>query len=150
MKAGENLKILDFPNLQTIQEFVMTDNEFLSVFSKNGKYFAIGNNKTIDLYEIGTIGVEEMDNNNHKSTKITYPNPTTSELILEFTLLQPNTTTITIHDLSGKQIIEVLNRFLSEGNHKFHIDMSELQTGTYYLRIQSGNEIQTEKISVIK
>ena len=118
-------------------------------FSSNLKH-VVCNAADIKIYLYNIDGISSIETNNEIQATITYPNPSSTELVLEFNLTNPNHTTITINDLNGKQIKEVFNGYMNEGNHKLNIDLRELQNGNYFLRIQSGNSIYTNKISVIK
>ena len=139
MKAGENLKILSFQDLQPIQEFVMSDYEFLTEFSKDGKYFAIGNNMTIDLYEIGTIGVDNV--NNIIST--IYPNPSNGFVQIKSDC-QNESCKCEIYGINGDKLIDIPIIFNNSG--LISIDLGIAKSGIYYVVLSKNNKIETYKI----
>ncbi len=152
--GGKKIEIWDLEkyilnNTLTIGDTPSTAMPFFSLdLSKNNLNLIASAQTRLYMFE-NVISLSNI-NNKEITTTITYPNPSTTELVLEFTLIQPNNTTITINDLSGKQIKEVLNSFLNEGNHKLHIDLRELPVGSYILNIQSGKSISSNKILIIK
>lgn len=105
-----------------------------------------------------TLGWTNWDPNNENYTSINepvkltginiYPNPMSTHATLELNLLQANQVNITITDLSGRIIIEVMNEQMSAGNHTFNIQTPELESGMYFLQVRSGNENRMIKLQV--
>ena len=55
---------------------------------------------------------------------------------------------IAITDLSGRMISEVLNEFMSAGNHTIKIQTPGFATGIYFLLVRTGNENKMIRLSV--
>ena len=70
-----------------------------------------------------------------------FPNPSTG--VFSTRITSPETITVTIHDLKGKQLhlqtLDLANQT---------IDLSHLGTGSYLLRASRGNELTTRKIVI--
>jgi hypothetical protein len=90
------------------------------------------------------------------STMTVYPNPSTGEInILSEVKLDEsnsdhlNTSELRILDISGKLLItKLINRAGSASHNK--IDLSDLSDGTYFIVLQTGNVLQTEKVILYK
>ncbi len=147
--GGNKVKLWDIQKGIVQKTLVTGTTTGASKFSSNMKFVAC-NAADIKLYLYNIDSISSTEPTNEIQATISYPNPSTTELVLEFTLIQPNNTTITINDLSGKQIKEVLSGYMNVGNHKLHIDLRELYSGTYFLNVLSGNQVITEKVVVEK
>jgi hypothetical protein len=78
---------------------------------------------------------------------VTYPNPFSEKVHLEFNCHKSQTYTFEILDLSGKQVQLLLKEFCKEGKNRFSFSTEPLPGGVYFLscRGESGNII-TKKI----
>ncbi len=72
-----------------------------------------------------------------------YPNPTSSHLNIISTKSLNGDFTISIHGLSGKEILKINDLNLSSKNQ---IDISNLNNGIYLLRLYQENEVETFRI----
>ena len=77
-----------------------------------------------------------------------YPNPMTTQSTLQLNLVEANDVNISITDLSGRLITEVLNEHMSAGDHTINIQTPDLSAGTYFLLVRAGNENKMIKLSV--
>jgi len=68
--------------------------------------------------------------------------------ILEFNLNESNDVNISIIDLSGRLIREVLHDHLQAGIHHISLQLNDLANGIYFVHINSGEENQMIKLSV--
>jgi hypothetical protein len=79
-----------------------------------------------------------------------YPNPFNPTTNIKFALPKPGLTKLIIYDLIGREIEVPINKELEAGYHQINIDATDLPTGVYFYRIQSGDFIQTKKMILIK
>lgn len=79
-----------------------------------------------------------------------YPNPFNPSTKIEFLLPQRGLTKITIYDLLGREIRILVNSELEAGYHEINVDASNLPSGAYFYRIQSGDFAQTKKMILMK
>jgi len=79
-----------------------------------------------------------------------YPNPFNPTTNIKFALPKPGLTKLIIYDLIGREIEVPINKELEAGYHQINIDATNLPTGVYFYRIQSGDFIQTKKMILIK
>ncbi|MFC2131520.1 T9SS type A sorting domain-containing protein, partial [Bacteroidota bacterium] len=104
--------------------------------SLDGNYIVAGTGRRIYLYESYWSKVSVPDNSIEAT--ITYPNPAENIFNLEFDLTQDNITIIDIVDLSGAIVNEIDNNFLIAGHQAYSVDITNLPSGFYTLRILSG------------
>ncbi len=107
-----------------------------------------GLNTSLNEFKSGTPLIDEMTTS---STYIkAYPNPLVSGSTIEFEVAQQVNTVVELIDLRG-QIVKQLYNGIAEPGNKYSVllNASELNTGIYFLRMVSGNEITNQKISVV-
>jgi hypothetical protein len=76
------------------------------------------------------------------STINMFPNPTSGDLSVKVSMLNPSeNTTIRIYSIDGKEVFA--NNFgAGSVNNIFQLNVSELSNGYYFLSLQNGNQIQ--------
>lgn len=74
------------------------------------------------------------------------PNPTSDMTSISLNLVDDSNVTMDVVDVLGRDVKTILARELSNGNHKFDLDMSGFTIGIYYLRIKVGNDLIVKKI----
>lgn len=79
-----------------------------------------------------------------------YPNPFNPATTISFTLNQPQEVRLEIFDIQGKSVQLMINQRISAGQHSLRFDASGLSSGVYLYRLQTGNEIQTKSMTLIK
>lgn len=79
-----------------------------------------------------------------------YPNPFNPSTIIKFTLPETEIVTLKIYDVTGKEVAVLLDEEKSAGLHSIEFDASGLASGTYYYKLQAGNNIETCKMLLLK
>ena len=64
-----------------------------------------------------------------------YPNPFNPTTTITFSLLQGGMTNISIYDISGRKVENLLGRRLVSGKHSIKYDASSLPSGMYFYSI---------------
>ena len=67
-----------------------------------------------------------------------YPNPFNPSTDISFSLPYNSDVTVTIYDISGKEISLFLNRFFEKGNYSFTFNGSDLASGVYFYRLTAS------------
>lgn len=118
-------------------------------FSHNLKYLAAtdGGGK---VYLFKTPWYTSVVENNTIKATISYPNPVQNVINLDFELLSSGLTKINILDLTGIEIKTLFNKFLDIGIYHQSYSLNELSSGAYILKIQSGNDVFSNKIIINK
>lgn len=81
------------------------------------------------------------------------PNPVKDMASISYTLDRTADVTITLHDITGKNIAVVADGNRAAGSHTFNWNVSEisnLTSGVYYLRINTGRAVAVKKIVVTR
>lgn len=79
-----------------------------------------------------------------------YPNPTSSDLHIPMTVGAPQTSVgISIIGIDGRLIKSSPSKWFDEGYHILTMDVSDLDQGLYYARIEFGGDIIMRKVQVL-
>lgn len=79
-----------------------------------------------------------------------YPNPFNPSTIISFSITKESNVKLSVFDLNGKLIRELINDYKEAGNYEFNFISSELSSGTYIYRMQAGNYYESKKFTLIK
>ena len=79
-----------------------------------------------------------------------YPNPFNPLTRISFNLSEPGMTTLTVYNLFGQKVAELMNRQLTAGQYEVSFDAGDLPTGAYFYKLQSGNVTQVKKMLLLK
>lgn len=74
------------------------------------------------------------------------PNPTSDMTAVTMSLPEAAKVRMEIMDILGQEVSPVLARDMSNGMHRFDIDMSSFTSGVYYLRIFVDNDMIVKKV----
>lgn len=95
-----------------------------------------------------TVSVGETSN--EVSNFVTYPNPVTNTLSINYYVKEAGFVSLQLFDLSGRLVKEILSENNSTaGNKTQTVNMnSGLKSGVYFLRYTNENNVETKKIVV--
>ncbi len=77
-----------------------------------------------------------------------YPNPASDKILVSFTTNRINKITISIVDLTGKEIMQYQKDVISNGLQTFDLSLNMLKKGLYFVKIDDGNSTSSKKIIV--
>jgi hypothetical protein len=111
------------------------------------------NNNDIIYLEIDTVGLFGSNvsiNDINNSAKFTvYPNPANDYTSITIAVDKTEKVTLTIVDLLGKEISKE-EKVLFSGKTTERLDVSSFQNGVYFINLQVGNNITTQKLVITK
>jgi hypothetical protein len=81
---------------------------------------------------------------------IIFPNPTTQKASIKFDLEQPSNVSLKLTDMLGNQITLIENQFMDSGSHSYDWDASGVTAGVYHYVLQTGGNVRTGKVVVVK
>ncbi len=81
---------------------------------------------------------------------IIYPNPLDNLLNISLDLTETTHFNITISDIFGRQVLEMLNQEFTTGIHNISFDISSLSSGMYFVVLKTNKEIITKPIQIVK
>jgi hypothetical protein len=79
-----------------------------------------------------------------------YPNPFNATVTLSYDVPTPAHIALDIIDITGRQIASLINENSTAGTHSTQWQADHFPSGLYFVRLTSGNFIQTQKIILLK
>lgn len=112
----------------------LTDHHGQVIYQTDGNY---GNGETIAFESNGVLAV----NDNQLADVSIYPNPASAAIFVK----NAENADIQVFDVLGKLILSQNNIPMDA-----QLNVSQLQAGTYFMKIQKGNSVSTKKFLVVK
>ena len=79
-----------------------------------------------------------------------YPNPSSSDATLHYSVKQNENIKIIVYDYLGKEVVQIINEEQSIGEHEVAIKTSKLQNGIYFIHLNNSyNNQKTLKLIVL-
>jgi len=82
--------------------------------------------------------------------KAAYPNPFNPTTTLEYSINVAGDISISILDVNGRVVEVLYNGFSDAGHRSINWDASYSPSGVYFVKLISGNKVQTQKIVLVK
>ena len=79
-----------------------------------------------------------------------YPNPFNPVTEIKFTLPEAARVTLRVYNIIGQEVASLINGIEEAGFHSAKFEGSNLPSGTYIYRLQTGSFIQTKKMLLLK
>ena len=79
-----------------------------------------------------------------------YPNPFSSKLTVEYNLTQADHVKIDVLDVVGNNVATLFNNELEAGTYKTSFEPGNINNGIYLIRVQIGEQVQTQKAILYK
>ncbi len=79
-----------------------------------------------------------------------YPNPFNPSTKINFTIPVNGQVSLKVYDVLGKEVMSLVNDVMTAGRHEVTFNGSNLNSGTYFYRLQSGNFVETKKMLLVK
>jgi hypothetical protein len=98
---------------------------------------------------------EEDDKSSLVSTSeqefLVYPNPMTTNGTIDLTVLESGQTTVEVYNMMGAKVAILFDRNVQAGQkHQVRFDVSDYTKGLYIIYVRNGNNLQKQKITVVK
>jgi hypothetical protein len=81
---------------------------------------------------------------------IVFPNPTQGEVVIEFKVEYDSEVELSVTDLIGKRVLEILNQRMPAGQYKYLVKLDQLANGMYIMSLQTSTTATTNKIFINK
>jgi len=79
-----------------------------------------------------------------------YPNPFNASTSIAYTIEKASLVKLTVFDLVGKEVAKLVNEVKNPGDYKVTFDGSNLSTGIYFYRLETGSNVATQKMMLLK
>ncbi len=86
----------------------------------------------------------------HFALQQNYPNPFNPSTTLSFQLPAATHVAVTVHNITGRKVAELLNAFKPAGEHTLQFNATGLASGTYLYRVQAGKSVLQRKMLLLK
>jgi hypothetical protein len=123
----------------------------LDEYVKNGEELVISDAQISKIIVAGEIRrkVYSLEQN--------YPNPFNPSTTIQYEIPEQSFVTIKVYDILGNEIATLINEEKPAGSYEVEFDshsglsgISELPSGIYFYKLQTGNYIQTKKMVYLK
>lgn len=83
------------------------------------------------------------------------PNPFNPQTRIDFELPSPQHVLLVVHDLRGRHLMTLVDHHLEAGPHQVtwngrSADQRELPSGAYFIRLDTGTTVQTQKVVMVR
>lgn len=114
------------------------------------KWIYSGELPTIEV-TITSVEVINQTIPNEVSLKQNYPNPFNPSTTIEFQLNKDQEVDLAIYNINGELVAKLVNSSrLSAGSYKVTFNASKLASGNYFYKLSAGDQIFTNKMTLIK
>ena len=79
-----------------------------------------------------------------------YPNPFNPTATIRFSVATRHAVSLQIYDINGRLIETLADEIIKPGNHEVQWNASNQPSGIYIAKLTVGNQIQTEKLVLVK
>jgi len=79
-----------------------------------------------------------------------YPNPFNPRTDVKFQIAASNHVKLSVYDVLGREVVTLMNEWKNAGTYSVAFDATQLSSGMYLYRLQSGSYVEAKKMVVIK
>ncbi len=123
-------------------------------FITDSKGWIVGNNGVILRTNNGGLvtDVSEENTNIIKEFRLeqNYPNPFNPSTTISYSITKKSNVVLKVFDVLGRQVTVLVNEGQLQGNYEVEFDASNLTSGIYFYRIQTGDFVESKKMVFIK
>jgi len=107
--------------------------------------------ENVELLNAGT-GVIESETSFPSSLTLysAYPNPFNPSTTISFSLPSKSYVLLKVFDMIGQEVATLVNEELPAGNYRRQWNASNLSSGVYFYRLQSGSFMETKKLILLR
>lgn len=108
-------------------------------------------NIPVSLTVNSTVPIEEFEDFPQKAEiSSVYPNPFNPTTSINVTLPVSGYITLSVYDVTGREITQLVNETKSAGSYTFSWDATAFSSGLYFVKLQSDGHHQTRAITLLK
>ena len=87
---------------------------------------------------------------NEFELKNVYPNPFNPETTISYNIPENGNIEISVYNINGRLVENLVSRFEYSGSHSINWKAANQPSGLFLLKVQFKNQIQTEKLYLVK
>jgi hypothetical protein len=80
----------------------------------------------------------------------TFPNPVRHQATVRYTLPRQHSVTIVLYDVLGRRVRTLTQGHQGAGRCEQTVDLSDLSSGTYFIRMRAGSTTHTQRLTVMR
>lgn len=131
----------------------------IGITSAGKKLWPVWMDDHTGIYQIWTapVNIDELSVNQISqsipekfSLSQNYPNPFNPATNFEFGISEPGFVSVKVYNISGKEVAVLVNEYKSAGKYSVSFDGSNLVSGIYYYKMESGNFNETKRMVLLK
>ncbi|MCX6230309.1 MAG: C25 family cysteine peptidase [Bacteroidetes bacterium] len=92
------------------------------------------------------VGIEE-NTDNPLNLKV-FPNPFNDKTTISYTLMKAENVELTLVDITGKEVIKLVNEKQDKGNHQLILSAANYNSGIYFYKIKVNDVIKVGKLFI--
>jgi len=82
--------------------------------------------------------------------KQNYPNPFNPSTKINYSINEAGLVKLSVYNLLGEIVSIIVNQNQEAGSYNVEFDASNIESGVYFYKLESGNQVQTKKLMLIK
>jgi len=79
-----------------------------------------------------------------------FPNPFNQRVSISYKLQAASYMELKVYDITGREVAKLVDGYESAGNHEMTFDAEGLTSGVYFVRLEAGDFIHTQKLLLVK
>ncbi len=95
------------------------------------------------------VGNDDLTINSYGLSQ-NYPNPFNPSTVISYSLAKAGMVTLKVYDILGQEVLSLVSENQNVGQYQVKFDASQLSTGLYVYRIQSGDFVDSKKMMLLK
>jgi len=114
--------------------------------------WGVTDNGIISKLTYGNIGIHQISTEIPQSYKLeqNYPNPFNPSTKIRFSIPREGFISINAYDILGRLVKNIFSGSVKPGNYETDFDASELSSGMYFYKLESGQFSDVKKMIVVK
>ncbi len=146
---GENMQeILEFEE-EVTGLYKKPSSDILYVLTKTDLY-KVENGQPTSIKQVPVSNEETPEVPTAVSLNQNYPNPFNPTTTIEFELDKSTFTKLTVYDVLGRKVRELVNEIRPAGTNTIQFDATNLASGVYLYRLEANGVIETKRLTLIK
>ncbi|GEM_PF-5872806 len=79
-----------------------------------------------------------------------YPNPFNPSTVISFSLTEAADVRLDVYTLDGRNVASLINSRQAQGEHSIRFNAAGMSSGVYIYRLQAGNQVLTQKMTLVR
>ncbi|MDA3838648.1 MAG: T9SS type A sorting domain-containing protein [Candidatus Delongbacteria bacterium] len=148
--VGDQLNF-QFPNVapqgNPVDNFILT--EGADPIYRCFESIIAGTGSPLQIYD-GTNSIEEINIPTSTTLQQNYPNPFNPTTTISFSILKDDNVKLSIYNIEGQLVKELVNGRLDRGNHSFNFNAESMISGEYIYTLEANGQKISNKMLLVK